>query len=105
MSGVRAPMIGIKTGEPAGLEQGFEPQQACVFAVPKAIRQDGTRVMIARMPQPAGVACVADKGPPRVHRGFLASTLDRHGKVGWGRGTQARGVHRLPRGFLLPEFT
>src|SRR5215217_6176981 len=55
MSCVRAPMIGIKTGEPEGLQQCFELQKDLVFAAPKDIRQDGTRVMIDRMPQPAGV--------------------------------------------------
>ena len=36
MSGVRAPMIGIKTSESEGLEQGFELQKDVVFAASKA---------------------------------------------------------------------
>src|SRR5262245_6448535 len=55
MPGVCAPMISVVADEPKGLEQGFELQKNFVFAAPKDICQDGTRVMIDRMPQPAGV--------------------------------------------------
>ena len=46
MSGVRAPMISIKTSESEGLEQCFELQKDVIFAAPKDIRQDGTRVVM-----------------------------------------------------------
>src|SRR2546421_11042235 len=44
MAFVRTPMIGIKTREPEGLQERFELQKDCVFAAPKNIRQDSTRV-------------------------------------------------------------
>ena len=46
MSGVRTPMIGIKTGESEGLAQGFALQKDVVSAAPKAICQDGPCVMM-----------------------------------------------------------
>ena len=98
-------MIGIKTGEPEGLQQRFELQKDLIFAAPKDIRQDGARVMIDRMPQPAWVAFVADKRPHLIHLGFLPSTLDGHRNVVWVQGAQERGVHRLQRRFFLLEFT
>src|ERR687887_2271555 len=78
MAFVRPPMIGIKTREPEGLQQCFELQKDCVFAAPKNIGQDSTRVMVDRMPQPARVAFVADKRPHLVHLSVLPSTLDGH---------------------------
>jgi hypothetical protein len=56
-------MIGIKAREPKGLQQRFEPQKNLVLAAPKNIRQDGTRVVIDRMPEPAWIPFVADKRP------------------------------------------
>ena len=56
MPRVRAPMIGIKTGEPKRLQQCFELQKDCIFAASKDIRSDHARVMINRMPQPANLA-------------------------------------------------
>ena len=87
------------------LQQRFELQKDCVFAAPKNIRQDRTRVMVDRMPQPAGIAFVADKRPHLVHLGVLPSTLDGHRDIVWVAGAQERGVHRLQRGFFPPEFT
>ena len=46
MAFVRPPMIRIKTSEPEGLQQRFELQKDGVFAAPKDIRQDSTRVMM-----------------------------------------------------------
>jgi hypothetical protein len=107
MSGSRwrsyPPMIRRKTREPEGLQQRFELQKDFVFATPKNIRQDSTRVMIDRMPQPAGIAFVADKRPHLVHLGVLPRTLDGHRHIVWVAGAQERGVHRLQRGFFPPE--
>src|SRR5262245_23678056 len=105
MAFVRPPIIGIKTREPEGLQERFELQKDCVFASPKNIRQDSTRVMVDRMPQPTGIAFVADKRPHLVHLGVLPSTLDGHRNIVWVAGAQERGVHRLQRGFFPPEFT
>ena len=46
MAFVRSPMIGRKTREPEGLQQRSELQKDCVFAAPKNLRQDSTRVMV-----------------------------------------------------------
>src|SRR6266699_6700867 len=105
MAFVRPPMLRIQTREPEGLQQRFELQKDCVFAAPKDIRQDSPCMMIDRMPQPAGVAFIADKRPHLVHLGVLPSTLDGYRHVVWVVGAQERGVHRLQRGFFLPEFT
>ena len=105
MAFVRPPMIRIKTGKPAGLQQRFELQEDGVFAAPKDIRQDGPRLMIDRMPQPVWIAFVADKRPHLVHLGVLPRTLDGYRHVVWVVGAQKRGVHRLQRRFFLPEFT
>jgi len=105
MPRVRAPMIGIKTGEPEGLQQCFALQKDGIFAASKDIRSDHTRVMINRMPQPAWGAFVADKRPHLIHLGFLPSTLDGHCDVVWVAGAQERGVDRFQCGFFLLEFT
>jgi hypothetical protein len=42
------PMIGRKTREPQGLQQGLQLQQNRILTTPKAIREDCTRVGIAR---------------------------------------------------------
>jgi len=53
MPGIRPPMIGIKAGETKGLEQRFQlARKTSILATSKDIRQDRTRVVIDRMPQP-----------------------------------------------------
>src|SRR6266581_2735396 len=61
-------------------------------------------MMINRMPQPAGVAFVADKRPHLIHLGF-PSTLDSHRNVVWVAGAQERGVDRCQRDFFFLELT
>src|SRR5437870_12422781 len=70
MPGVRPPMIGRKAREPKGLQQRFEPQKHLVLTTPENIRQDGTRVVIDRMPQPAGIPFVTDKRPHLIDYRF-----------------------------------
>jgi len=67
---IRAPMIGAVAGQSKGLEQRFEPEKDLIFSAAKDIGQDGSRVMIDRMPQPALVALLADKTPRFIHLGF-----------------------------------
>ena len=67
MSCVRAPMIGRKTGEPEGLEQCFALQKDLVFAAPKDLRQDGTCVIIDRVPEPSWLVFLTDKPPHFIH--------------------------------------
>ena len=86
---VRAPMLRIKAGEPAGLQQHVELQKDVLIAAPNDRGQHRARVMINRMPSPARVACVADNRPHRIHRRF-ASRLHVHG-------ARIR-VHRVPQG-------
>ena len=52
MAGVRAPMIGVKAGEPKGLQQCFKLQKDLILAMPKDVRQDLLTTVIDRMPQP-----------------------------------------------------
>src|SRR6266581_7570474 len=63
MPRVRPPMIRIKARQTKGFQQRFEPQKHLVLTTPKNICQDGTRVVIDRMPQPAWMPFVADKRP------------------------------------------
>ena len=70
MPRVRTPMIGIKTGEPEGLQQCFELQKDCILTPPKNIGQHGTRRVIDRMPPPAWIAFVADKRPHLINFRF-----------------------------------
>jgi hypothetical protein len=60
-------MIGRKTGEPEGLEQCFALQKDLVFAAPKDLRQDGTCVIIDRVPEPSWLVFLADKPPHFIH--------------------------------------
>src|SRR5438034_1308198 len=46
MPPVRAPMIGIKPGEPEGLQQSFQLQEDRILTTPKDIRQDGSGGMM-----------------------------------------------------------
>src|SRR5678816_804242 len=66
MSGVRTPVIGIKARQTKGLQQRFEPQKHLVLTTPKDVCQDGTRMVIDRMPQPAWIPFVADKRPHKA---------------------------------------
>src|SRR5215831_16541457 len=93
MAFVRPPMIGIKASEPEGLQQRFELQKDLIFAAPKDIRQDGPRMVIDRMPQPARVAFVADKRPHLVYLGVLPSPLDGYRHLVWVVGAQECRVH------------
>ena len=77
MSCVCAPMIRIKTGEAEGLQERFELEKNVVLAAAKDLGQNGSCVMIDRMPQPAWVAFLADKTPHFIHLGF-PRTLNGH---------------------------
>jgi len=61
----RAPIIGSKPGEPAGLPPCFALPQDGRCAASTDLRADPTRVMRQRMPQPAWGAFVAAPRPPR----------------------------------------
>src|SRR5215471_1426210 len=106
MSGVGTPMIRVVAGQSEGLEQRFALQKDLVFAATKDIGQDLARVVIDRMPQPAGVAFVPDKRPHFIHlRLCFPSALHVPGYLSGVQRAQQSGVHRLQhRGFLL-EFT
>src|SRR5712692_3231737 len=104
MPGVRPPMIGIKAREPEGLQQRFELQKDFILATPKDVRQDGTRVVIDGMPQPALVAFFANKAPHLVYL-CLASTLNVYGNLLWLQGAEQGGIDRLKRCFFFLEFT
>ncbi len=60
-------MIGIKARQTKGFQQRFEPQENLVLTTPKHIRQDGTRVVIDGMPEPAWIAFVLTG----VYKNFL----------------------------------
>jgi hypothetical protein len=60
-------MIGIKARQTKGLQQRFEPQKHLVLTTPKDICQDGARMVIDRMPQPAWIPFVADKRPHLIN--------------------------------------
>src|SRR5215510_771494 len=106
MSGVGTPMIRVVAGQSEGLEQRFELQKDLVFAATKDIGQDLARVVIDGMPEPAGVAFVPDKRPHFIHlRLCFPSALHVPGHLSRVQRAQQRGVHRLQRGFFLPEFT
>ena len=77
MPHVRTPMIRIKARQTKGLQQRFKPQKDLVFPTPKNIGQNGTRVVIDGMPQPAWVAFVADKRPHLIDFRF-AGLLNVH---------------------------
>src|SRR6266571_2326121 len=85
MPGVRPPMIGVKAGEPEGLQQRFELQKDLILATPKDIGQDRTRVVIDRMPQPPLVFLLTDKTPHLIHLGFT-SALNVHSNFSWVEG-------------------
>ncbi len=80
MPGVCTPVIGIKAGETKGFQQRFEPQENLVLTTPKDLRQDYPRVVVDRMPQPTGVAFVADKRPHLIHLSFTR-LLNVHGNL------------------------
>src|SRR4030095_6039359 len=80
MSGVRTPMISIKACQPKGLQHRFEPQKHLVLTAPKDICQDGTRLVIDRMPQPAWIPFVADKRPHLTNFRF-AGLLNGHNNL------------------------
>ena len=63
---VGAPRIGIIAGQPAGLQQRFEPPKDLVFAAPKDGGQDLAGVVLDGMPEPARVAFAPDKRPDTV---------------------------------------
>src|SRR2546428_9995431 len=103
MPGICHPMIGIKAGEPKGLEQRFQLQKNLILATSKDIRQDRTRVVINRMPQPPLVLLLADKTPHLIYLGF-PSSLNRYGHLLGVYGTKQSRVDRLKRSFFLFEF-
>ena len=70
MPGVGAPIIGVIARQPEGLEQCFELQKDLIFAAPKDVGQNLAGVVIDGMPEPAGVAFVADKRPHLIHLRF-----------------------------------
>jgi len=78
-------MVGIKARETKGLQQRFQLQKDLILATPKDIGQDGTRVVIDGVPQPAWVAFLADKTPHFIHLRF-PSALNVHGNFGWVEG-------------------
>ena|SRR5215831_8001485 len=87
MPGVGAPIIRLKPGESTGLQQGVELQKNLIFTAPKDVGSPLAGVVIDGMPEPAGVAFVADTRPhliplrlrfPRARAG--------HRHVVWGVG-------------------
>ena len=103
MPGVRTPMIGIKARQTKGFQQRFEPQKNLVLTTPKNIRQDNTRVVIDRMPQPTWIPFVADKRPHLIDFRF-ARLLNVHDNLFRVQRAQQRGVHRRQQRFFLLEF-
>src|SRR6266702_614066 len=106
MPGVGTPMIRVVTGQPERLEQRFELQKDVVFAATKDVGQDLAGMVIDGMPEPARVAFVPDKRPHLIHlRLRFTRALHVPGHLSRVQRAQQRGVHRLQRGFFLPEFT
>ena len=68
-----APMIGRKPRETTGLEPRFPLQADLILATPNTIRQHGTCVVIAGMPQPALSFLLADNTPPRIPLRFTSA--------------------------------
>src|SRR5713101_1513411 len=104
MSCVRPPMVRREACEAEGLQQRLELQKDLILPTAKDIRQDGSCMMIDRMPQPALVPFLPNKAPHLVSL-CLASALDVHRNLVWLQGTQQRRVDRLEGRFCLPECT
>ena len=100
------PTIGIRAGQPAGLQQRFAPHKDRICAVPTDGGQDRAGVVIAGIPAPARVAFVPDKRPPRISLCLRCpSALEVPGHVGGVQEAQHSGVYRLPYSCLLRECT
>ena len=97
-------MIGIKARQTKRFQQRFEPQENFVLTTPKNIRQDGTRMVIDRMPQPAWILFVANKRPHLINFRF-AGLLNVHNNLFGVQCAQQRCVHRCQQRFFLLEFT
>ena len=104
MPRVCTPMIRIKARQTKRFQQRFKPQKHLVLTTPKTIRQDSTRVVIDRMPQPAWISFVADKRPHLIDFRF-AGLLNVHDNLFRVQCAQQRGVHRRKQRFFLLEFT
>src|SRR6266702_4771483 len=104
MPRVRTPMIRIKACQTKGFQQRFEPQKNLVLPTPKNIGQNGTRVVIDGMPQPAWIAFAADKRPHLINFCF-AGLLNVHDNLFRVQRAQQRRVHRRKQRFFLLEFT
>src|SRR6266702_4616255 len=104
MAGVGAPIVGVVAGEPEGLQQRFELQKDLILAATKDVGQNLAGVVIDGMPEPAGVAFVADKRPHLIHLRFT-SALQVPGHLGSVQCAQHSGVHRLQHCCFLLEFT
>ncbi len=101
---VRPPVIRREACEAKGLQQRLELQKDLIFPTAKDIRQDGSCMMIDRMPQPALVAFLPNKAPHLVNLSF-PSLLNVHEDLVWVHGAQQCGINRFQRRFFLPEFT
>ena len=100
MPGLAPPMIGIKARQTKGLQQRFEPQKHLVLPTPKHIGQDGARVVIDGMPEPAWMPFVADKRPHLIDFRF-AGLLNVHDNLVRGQRAQQRRVHRHKQRFFF----
>ena len=82
-------MIGIKASETEGLQERFAFEKNVIFSAAKDRGQNGSCVMIDRMPQPALVALLADKAPHLVDLSF-PSLLNVHDDLIGVHGAQQR---------------
>jgi hypothetical protein len=80
MPGVCAPLSGIIARDAKRLEQPFELHKHVVLTPAKNIRQDFTRVVIDRMPQPALFLLLPHIGPHLIDV-RLINALDHHGYI------------------------
>ena len=68
-AGHTPPMVGKKTRDAKGPQQGFELQKHLVSATTENVGQDLTGPMIDGMPQPTGLALLAHKAPHFIDLG------------------------------------